>query len=62
MLSSRNRKLKRFSRVVAFFIIVFSGCYYRFSKIYDNFKEFTNSDEFMEQSPLVPPFAKEIYR
>lgn len=62
MLSSRNRKLKRFSRILAFFVIVISGCYYRFNKIYENFKEYTGSDEFMEKSPFVPPFIKEIYQ
>ncbi len=60
MLSSRNRKLKRFSRFIAFFVIVFAGCIYRFQKIYDNFKEYTSSEEFMDKSPLVPPFVKEI--
>lgn len=62
MLSSRNRRLKRFSRFVAFFVIVFSGCVYRFNKIYENFKEYTGSDEFLEKSPIVPPFVKEINR
>ena len=62
MLSSRNRKLKRFSRFLAFFVIVFSGVYYRLNKIYENFKEHTSSDEFMENSPMVPPFIKEIHK
>ena len=62
MLSSRNRKLKRFSRFLAFFVIVFSGCIYRFQKIYEDFKEYTGSDEFLEKSPIVPPFVKEINR
>ena len=62
MLSSRNRKLKRFSRFLAFFVIVFSGCIYRLHKIYENFKEYTGSDEFLEKSPIVPPFVKEINR
>ncbi len=62
MLSSRNRRLKRLSRILAFFVIVFAGVYYRFAKIYDNFKEFTSSDEFMEKSPFVPPFIKEIHK
>ena len=60
MLSSRNRRLKRLSRLVAFFVIVFAGCYYRFQKIFENFQEYTSSDDFMEQSPFVPPFIKEI--
>ena len=62
MLSSRNRRLKRLSRLVAFFVIVFAGCYYRFQKIFENFQEYTSSDDFMEQSPFVPPFIKEIHR
>lgn len=62
MLSSRNRKLKRMSRFLAFFVIVVAGCYYRIHKIYDNFKEYTNSDEFIENSPIVPPFVKEIHK
>lgn len=62
MLSSRNRRLKRLSRLIAFFVIVISGCYYQFNKIYENFKEYTSSDEFMEKSPFVPPFIKEIHR
>ena len=62
MLSSRNRRLKRMSRIFAFFIIVFAGCYYRMQKIYDNFKEYAGSDEFIENSPLVPPFIKHIHR
>ena len=62
MLSSRNRRLKRLSRILAFFVIVFSGVFYRLNKIYDNFKEHTSSDDFMEKSPFVPPFVKEIHR
>jgi len=62
MLSSRNRRLKRVSRILAFFVIVISGCIYRLNKIYDNFKEYTSSDDFMENSPMVPPFVKEIHR
>ncbi|CDW74151.1 UNKNOWN [Stylonychia lemnae] len=62
MLSSRNRKLKRFSRFLAFFVIVFSGCYYRLQKLYENAKDYTSSDEFMENSPFVPPFIREIHR
>lgn len=62
MLSSRNRKLKRFSRFIAFFVIVFSGCYYRLQKFWEHAKDYTSSDEFMENSPLVPPFIKEIHK
>ena len=62
MLSSRNRRLKRLSRFVAFFVIVISGCYYQAAKVLDNFKEFTSSDEFMEESPFVPPFMKQIHQ
>jgi len=29
MLSSRNKRLKRISRIFAFFVIVFSGCIYQ---------------------------------
>ena len=54
--------MKRLSRVFAFFVIVFAGCYYRLSKLYENFKEYTGSDEFIEQSPLVPPFVKAMHK
>ena len=62
MLSSRNRRLKRLSRFLAFFVIVFSGCYYQLNKLYDNFKEYTSADDFIEESPLVPPFVKNIHK
>ncbi len=62
MLSSRNRRLKRLSRIVAFFVIVFAGCYYQVQKVYESFKEYTSTDEFIEESPFVPPFIKNINR
>ena len=61
MLSSRNRRLKRLSRFIAFFVIVISGCYYQAAKLVSNFREHTSSDEFMEQSPFVPPFVRQIH-
>ena len=62
MLSSRNRRLKRLSRLFASFIIVFSGCYYQLNKLYSNFQDYTSADDFIEESPLVPPFVKNIHR
>ena len=62
MLSSRNRRLKRLSRLLAFFVIVFAGCYYQCEKLYSAFAEYTSTDEFIEESPLVPPFLKNLHR
>ena len=61
MLSSRNRRLKRVSRIIAFFVIVFSGCWYQMKLVFNSFSSYTSSDEFMRESVFVPPIVRSIY-
>ncbi|CAI2382232.1 unnamed protein product [Moneuplotes crassus] len=61
MLHSRNRKLKRISRFVGFFVIVGAGCYYRIKENFTKTGNYLNSDEFIEKNPLVPSFVKELH-
>ena len=61
MLSSRNKRLKRVSRIFAFFVIVFSGVWYQIKNLFSNFSQYTGTDEFMKESVFVPPFIKSIY-
>jgi len=62
MLSSRNRSLKRRSRFMAFFIIIFAGTYYRFKQMFKKMSDFTSTEEFINESDTVPPAVKTIYQ
>ena len=61
MLSSRNRSLKRRSRFVGFFIIVFAGCFHRLWALYQGAKDNVTSEVFMTRSNIVPPFLRQMY-
>ena len=61
MLSSRNRSLKRRSRIGAFFVIVGAGCVYRFKQFYNAVSEYSSSDEFVRESPLVPESVRTLH-
>ena len=61
MLSSRNRSLKRRSRVGAFFVIVTAGCLHRVNQVYKAMQGYASSDEFMRESPLVPDSVKQLH-
>ena len=61
MLSSRNRSLKRRSRIAAFFVIVAAGCFHRFYEFYLIFKKFASADSFIRESNLIPPVIKSVY-
>ena len=61
MLSSRNRSLKRRSRVAAFFVIIAAGCFHRFYEFYQAFKRHTSAESFVRDSSLVPPIVKAVY-
>ena len=61
MLHSRNRRLRRLSRLGAFFVIVGAGCAYQTSKVWNALKKATSSHEFLTKSPLVPPAVKGAY-
>jgi hypothetical protein len=61
MLQSRNRSLKRKSRFIAFFVIVFAGCYYRFKDFLKVVKEKTGQEEYIRDSEMMPPTVKALY-
>ena len=61
MLSSRNRSLKRRSRFAAFFVIVFAGCLYRLRQLYEAIRQYTSTDQFMKESPLLPETFRTLY-
>ena len=60
MLSTKNRRLKRLSRFMAFFVIIVAGSFYRLNQYYENFKKFSSADEFIEESDMVPPVIREL--
>ena len=61
MLSTRNKRLKRISRIFAFFVIILSGCWYQFKLLLDNFYQYGTSEEFVNESVFVPPWVKGVY-
>ena len=61
MLQSRNRSLKRRSRIGAFFVIVTAGCLHRVNKLYQSFSEYSSSDTFIRESPLVPDTLRKLH-
>ena len=61
MLSSRNKSLKRRSRIGAFFVIVTAGCLHRARQFYLAIHDYSSSDEFIKESPLVPDTVRQLH-